>query len=229
MKPSAQVPSLRVRTPSVIRLLAGAGMVVLLVAGIFFWGRVASDDRAATLLTALWFGVVFIGGFLATRRRRDLRVSLAVGYALVAVGTVVLIGLPMFRTDEVSERVVTGALARDGGSSRNLELARGRFVALSHPGSGTAAVVELPGGRRKLTLTEFETDNGPDLRVYLSTEDPAQGGELGDFEDLGALRGNVGDQQYDIPMNVSLDRFHNVVIWCRAFSVGFTSASLESS
>lgn len=143
----------------------------------------------------------------------------------------------MLRTDEVNERVFTGEPASEGTPSRsneeerassgNLELARGRFVALAHSGSGTAAVVELSGGGRKLTLTDFETDNGPDLRVYVSTEDPARSGEVGDFEDLGALKGNVGDQQYDIPKDVDLGRFSNVVIWCRAFSVGFTSASLE--
>jgi hypothetical protein len=80
-----------------------------------------------------------------------------------------------------------------------------------------------------LTLTRFETDNGPDLRVYLSSRDPAGGGGLGDWEDLGGLKGNKGSQQYEIPAGVDVRRLSTVVIWCRAFSVGFTSASLAKT
>lgn len=85
---------------------------------------------------------------------------------------------------EVNERVVRAIGA-------NVQVASGLFVPIAHDGRGTAAVVELPGGKRKLTLTDFETDSGPDLRVYVSTGDPASGG-LGDFEDLGGLKGNIG-------------------------------------
>ena len=140
---------------------------------------------------------------------------------VTAVGVAVLLGLPMISTNEVNEQVVTA-----DAESGNEELATGRFGPLSHPGSGTATIVRLANGGHKLTLTDFETDNGPDLRVYLSTEDPAAGG-LGEFEDLGALKGNVGDQQYDIPSGVDVDRFAAVVVWCRAFSVGFTSAAIR--
>lgn len=224
------------------KLLAGLVVVVVLVAGVFFWGGVANDDRTAMFLTTLWFGAVLVGGYLATRARTGLRLPMAVGFVIVAIATTILVGLPMFQTNEVNERVVTGEPAtevlpneseqapdeEDEPAPRNVEVARGRFVALAHPGSGVAAVVKLAEGGRKLTLTKFETDNGPDLRVYLSTGDPASGGELGDFKDVGALKGNVGDQQYDIPRGIDVDRFDNVVIWCRAFSVGFTSASLAS-
>ncbi len=87
-------------------------------------------------------------------------------------------------------------------------------------------MVELPGGKRKLTLSDFETDPGPDLRVYVTTSDPANG-DLGDFRDLGALKGNVGNQQYDLSRGVDLKRYSTVVVWCRAFSVAFTSAPLR--
>jgi hypothetical protein len=156
-----------------------------------------------------------------------------------------LVALPSIRGKEVNERVVRGTpgsevremgeradgRAGQGGSqqSGNVQLASGSFGALAHPGQGTAAAVELPNGERKLTLTEFETDSGPDLRVYVSTTDPAAGGELGDFVDLGGLKGNKGNQQYTLPADLDLGRYSNVVIWCRAFSVGFTSASLAAS
>ncbi len=233
----------RTSAPIAVRLMATAAVMLVMVAGIFVFGRLADDDRTAMLYTGAWFGVVLIGGALLTRQRPSLRLPLGAGFVVVVAAATVVLGLPMLVDDEVNERVVTGAPAtaapsagaredasRAGRASRapagNVQVAGGRFGPLSHPGSGAAAVVELPSGERMLTLTEFETDNGPDLRVYLSTGNPAGGGELGDFEDLGGLKGNKGSQQYEIPKGVDVARFSNVVIWCRAFSVGFTSAPL---
>ena len=163
------------------------------------------------------------------RRRRALRVPLAIGYAAVTIAAGVLLGLPLLGDDRVDERVVTGVPASAATPERgNVQLAAGRFGSIAHPGSGRAAIVRLPNGDRKLTITDFETDNGPDLRVYLSTGDPARG-DLGDHEDLGGLKGNIGNQQYTVPKDVDLDRHSTVVIWCRAFSVAFTSAPLEKS
>ena len=44
--------------------------------------------------------------------------------------------------------------------------------------------------------------------------------------DLGALKGNRGNQQYRVPGDVDTARYSTVVVWCRAFSVPFTSARL---
>lgn len=50
--------------------------------------------------------------------------------------------------------------------------------------------------------------------------------EVGEFVDLGDLKGN---KQYEIPEGVDVSRFDTVVIWCRAFSVGFGAATLVAS
>jgi hypothetical protein len=219
------------------KVLAVLAVAIAMIAGIFFFGRLADDDRAAMALTGGWFAVVLIAGYLLTARRPALRLPMAAGYAAVAIAAGVLLGLPMLGDDEVNEQVVTGTPASaerppaSGGGAAparpkgNVQLATGRFGPIAHPGSGRAAIVELPGGERKLTLTDFETDNGPDLRVYLSTGDPADG-DLGDHEDLGALKGNVGNQQYGVPKDIDLDEHSTVVIWCRAFSVLFARAPL---
>jgi hypothetical protein len=219
------------RIPIGARLLAAIVMVALLVAGVFFFGRLADDEQVARALTAAWFGAVFACGYLITRRRRELRLPLASAFGAVAIAFALLVVLPSIRDKEVNERVVTGAPASAAlrADDVNAQLASGSFGALAHDGQGTAAVVELPSGERKLTLTEFETDAGPDLRVYVSTDDPADGGELGDFVDLGGLKGNKGNQQYTLPADLDIGRYSNVVIWCRAFSVGFTSAPLAAS
>jgi Electron transfer DM13 len=78
-----------------------------------------------------------------------------------------------------------------------------------------------------LTLTSFEVDNGPDLRVYLVAGAARDESEVDDSKDLGALNGNKGDQQYDIPCGLDLDRYSTVVIWCRASSVNFARAPLR--
>lgn len=94
--------------------------------------------------------------------------------------------------------------------------------------AGTATAFELPDGGRTLRLEDFETTNGPDLFVYLTAADAeASDPELdADFINLGDLRGNIGNQNYDLPDEVDLDRYDTVVIWCRRFSVSFGVADL---
>lgn len=234
---SAQPNPDRAAASIAVKLIAALAVMLVLVAGILVWGRLADDDRAAMLLTGAWFAIVLVAGALLTRKRTSLRLPLAVGFGIVAAAATILLGLPMLGDDVVDERVVTaepGAAASAGAASgeapsRNMQIASGTFRSIAHPGVGTAAVVKLANGKRMLTLTNFETDNGPDLRVYLSTDDPARGGDLGDTEDLGALKGNKGSQQYEIPSGIDVGRFSTVVIWCRAFSVAFTSAPLAKT
>ena len=240
----------RLETPVAVQVLAALGVMLVLVAGIFVWGRLANDDRTAMALTGAWFALVLVAGALLTRRRTSLRLPLGVGFGVVAAAATILLGLPMLGDDVVSERVVTGepqvaaaapapapapaaepdAAPRPAPApARNIQVASGAFQSIVHQGSGKAAVVKLVSGKRMLTLTSFETDNGPDLRVYVSTGNPHGGGDLGDFEDLGALKGNKGNQQYELPSDVDIGRFSTVVVWCRAFSVPFTSAVLRES
>ena len=156
--------------------------------------------------------------------------------------TAAAVGLYLGRStlvdDEVHEDVVTAApVTRErgepdpsrGGSDRprNVLLARGRFAPVAHSARGTASAIRRARGGSVLTLTSFEVDNGPDLRVYLVAGPARDESEVEDFSDLGALKGNKGDQQYELPRGLDLDRFSTVVIWCRAFSVNFARAPLR--
>ena len=109
-------------------------------------------------------------------------------------------------------------------------LIEGSFVDRSHPGSGLAKVLNDGTEQRFLRFEEFETDNGPDLFVYLTRADAvADAGAFGvdgDFVNLGRLKGNVGEQNYEIPVDVDLSEFDTVVVWCDRFSVAFTAADL---
>lgn len=111
-----------------------------------------------------------------------------------------------------------------------LALAEGTFVGRSHPGEGRAVVLNDGSAQRFLRFEDFETDNGPDLNVYLTKADAdADAGDFGrsgDFVDLGDLKGNIGPQNYEVPVAVDLDVFDTVVIWCVRFGVAFAAADL---
>lgn len=101
-----------------------------------------------------------------------------------------------------------------------VSLAEGDFTSLSrYTVTGTATVLNDGTEQRFLRLEGFESTNGPDLNVYLRADD-------GEFVDLGDLKGNIGDQNYEIPVDVDLDRFNTVEIWCVRFGVGFGEAEL---
>lgn len=115
----------------------------------------------------------------------------------------------------------------DGGPAT---LSRGRFRSLEHATRGSALVVELADGSRLVRLEGLETSNGPDLRVILSSEAPQDDWHVyddGELLDLGALKGNLGSSNYEIPADADLSDFESIVVWCRRFSVGFGVARLE--
>jgi electron transfer DM13 len=109
-------------------------------------------------------------------------------------------------------------------------LAQGEFHSVAHSTSGTATVHRLKNGSRVLRLTDFETSNGPDVRVYLvaadDASDSAQVTEAG-FVELGRMKGNKGNQNYELPSDIDLAHFRAVTIWCKRFSVNFGTAPLK--
>lgn len=227
-----------------VRILAALVVVAVVAAGVWLAGAVVSDDMNVAMgITAVWFGVAGLACFLIARSRRDLMLPVLGAYAVAAVAIGGWLGYSSLVDQEVNETVAVGAPASgaeaapseaapsDGAPAEaapapagNVQLASGEFSAAAHPTSGKAAVVKLAEGGSVLTLTDFETDPGPDLRVYLATDADAT-----DFKDLGPLKGNVGNQQYELPEGIDLDKYSTVVIWCRAFTVGFGQAPLSES
>ena len=123
-------------------------------------------------------------------------------------------------TDAIEEEII----------SEVVTIASGAFVDADdvHKGSGTALLLESDG-TTVLRLEDFETTNGPDLRVYLAVaESPDQPDDLdAGYLDLGKLKGNKGNQNYEIPADVDLSSYNSVVIYCKPFHVIFTVASLN--
>jgi hypothetical protein len=221
-------------TSVVGRLAAALAVVVITLAGIWISGGLITNDFAlAMALTAVWMGVAAAGCLFVAWRRPGLRVPVLGAYLLTAVVVGIYLGRSTILDDEVNERVVRVSPPVAAGEApasdrpRNVLLARGGFEPVAHSVTGTATAIRRAGGGNVLTLTGFEVDNGPDLRVYLVAGPARDESEVEDFEDLGALKGNKGDQQYDIPRGLDLGRYSTVVIWCRAFSVNFARAPLS--
>ena len=218
------------------QLLAALAVVVVVVAGIWVSGGLITNDFGlAMALTALWMGIAAAGCVLIAWRRRDLRIPVLGAYLLTAVVVGGYLGRSTVLDDEVNERVVRVTPPVPEGASagasaerpRNVLLRRGRFESLAHPAKGTATTIRTAAGARVLTLTNFEVDNGPDLRLYLVAGPARDESEVDDFKDLGALEGNKGNLQYELPRGVDLERYTTVVVWCRAFSVNFARAPLR--
>ncbi|MDP2691583.1 MAG: DM13 domain-containing protein [bacterium] len=98
-------------------------------------------------------------------------------------------------------------------------------VDLIHKGSGLALIYPETSEGPILRLENFSVTRGPNLYVYLSRNgNISSSDQLGTYHDLGPLKSSKGNQNYKLPSNHS--EFKSVVIWCKAFGVLFSSATL---
>ena len=107
-------------------------------------------------------------------------------------------------------------------------LAKGSFVAGSTAGDqaeGTATIYTLADGKRVLRLENFRTSNGPDLVAALHTGANPETDD-GSYFTLEGIKGNQGDQNYELPADLDVSKYRSVVIWCRTFNIVFGYATL---
>ena len=93
-----------------------------------------------------------------------------------------------------------------------------------HFGNGTARLIETGPGAFTVRLEDFAVRNGPDLFVYLS---PSADGYVDGAIELGRLKADRGNQNYEVPPGADTDDARSVVIWCRQFAVLFATAPLS--
>jgi hypothetical protein len=108
-------------------------------------------------------------------------------------------------------------------------LSSGDFASYAHETTGTAKIVKV-NDKNFIQLSNFKTSNGPDVHLYLvNGEDSSQDSvKKNGFIDLGTLKGNIGDQNYELPANADLNKYKAVSIWCARFAVAFGGASLTA-
>lgn len=228
------------------KLLAPPLVVLTLAIGLWFWAGVVAPGYWSTIaLGALWFVACSVLFGRVGKARPELRPW--VRGTFLACCAVAVFGFywTSIRDTVVDEQVVTGVPASAAGAGAtqlagdplapqperptpkrvNVIERSGAVRPQSHSASGTARVVRLSGGGRRLTLSDgFEIDPGPQVRVYLATDAAAS-----TFRDIGALKGSRGNQQYTIPAAVDLARYDTVVFWCVPFSQSLASAALTAA
>lgn len=155
-------------------------------------------------------------------RRPPIIVAGAVALVALVIALYLFQPWRVFTNREVNESLPAGT-----GSSATVA-ASGEFRSLAHDTTGRAQLVKLSGGGHVVQFTDLDTSDGPDLRVYLSEKDStAAETEFGaGYIELGRLKGNLGNQVYEIPAGTDLSRYRSVVIWCERFSTGFGVAPL---
>ncbi|MEV7523486.1 DM13 domain-containing protein [Streptomyces sp. NPDC091371] len=126
----------------------------------------------------------------------------------------------------------TPRTAPSGAAAGPLTIAQGSLISHEHTTTGTVKLVRLADGSHTLRLENLDTSNGPDLRVWL-TDAPVKEGvagwrvfDDGKYVSLGKLKGNKGDQNYEIPAGVNPGDYGSVTIWCDRFDVSFGAAAL---
>jgi len=154
-------------------------------------------------------------------------------WILTLVGVPVLVGAWWaFRPEKlfINEKVNEAAPAAL--SAEPQAVYTGRLEGKIHQTSGRATIYKTADGKEYLRLSDFTTSNGPDVHVVLvQAEDKALDGEVvkGKLEsvELGTLKGNQGDQNYDLPASADLSKYQAVAIYCERFHAIFGVARLE--
>lgn len=185
-----------------------------------------------------------------TRRRAVWMTIGGVLLVVVVVGALLFQPWLLFIDDQVDEAEDASAVVgtasaglsdtsvpeATGSAPTRVELASGEFIDAEHGTSGKAVVFRRSDGSRFLRLAGLDTSNGPDLHVWIT--DQRSGGDCegcfdswgiyddGDYVKLGALKGNQGNQSYEIPDDADLAGMQSVVIWCDRFNVAFGTADI---
>jgi hypothetical protein len=116
--------------------------------------------------------------------------------------------------------------------SKAKTLETGTFHGKVHSTSGRATIYQQEDGKLVLRLTSFKTSNGPDVHVILIAAKDADDDanflkSSTERVELGKLKGNEGDQNYEIPTGTNLSKFQTVSVYCERFNANFGAAPLE--
>jgi hypothetical protein len=251
MAASTISPTVIHRTRRISRLEIGAAALYVVVLLVLLARE--PDILQAPFESARAVVVTFGGGLLAIAA---LAVMMRLGVApllrVLVIGVPVVLASwwllePFFVDDVVNERFSTSIAAEERKSAvvpstvpdANATptppavaagpqlLGSGSFVGLAgHDGTGNAGIFRLEDGSLVVRLENFDIDNGPDLELYLvpGTESYSPGDES---VHLGPLKGNVGNQTYDVPQDFEVGPGPwTVLVWCESFTVEFVGASV---
>jgi hypothetical protein len=143
----------------------------------------------------------------------------------------------LFYNEEVneespSESAGSSAPDRPAEAAGPVAVSSGKFHGVAHEGAGDAIVYRQEDGSYVLRLENLDIFNGPDLYVYAvaapDATDDATVLEAG-FLNAGRLKGNQGNQTYELPADFDPAAYRSISVWCQRFSVNFATAPLQQS
>lgn len=142
------------------------------------------------------------------------KTKIMIGIVIILLAGIAYYGLsPLWRTITLDESMPVSTTA--------VISARPIVATTAHPASGTVSLLQRDN-EAFLRYENFQTINGPDLKVYLSTDLKAT-----EFVDLGPLKATDGNVNYSIPTGTDVQKYRYALVWCEQFGVLFNSADLQ--
>src|SRR5262249_33630189 len=98
--------------------------------------------------------------------------------------------------------------------------------------TGRATIYKRPDGEEYLRLSDFKTARDESIHVFLgrsSDSNLAQGAANGGLDGIyvGPLKGNQGDQNYDLPATADLNKYDAVIVYSHRAREVYGLANLE--
>ncbi len=142
--------------------------------------------------------------------------------AIIVIGIATYLIYPVFNVKEANEASPLQEINGENAEEINVKIiSQGEFVASAHEVKGKALIIK-EDNKKILRFEDFETINGPDLRIYLSNDL-----DVDDSIDLGPIKATKGNVNYEIDNSIDTLKYDKVLVWCRAFKVLFSYSDLE--
>ncbi|MCH8745124.1 MAG: DM13 domain-containing protein [Chloroflexi bacterium] len=140
----------------------------------------------------------------------------------------------MSKVDQMVDQAMPEAMASESSADGPVKLKTGelRDADNFHKGSGQATIYRNTDGSHLLRLENLKVTNGPELHVILTPHpNPMSRSDVSapGYVDLGRLKGNIGNQNYEIPADVDVAAQGSIVIYCKPFHVIFSVATLQDA
>lgn len=220
-----------------IARVAGMGLVWLAIAvwrpGILggFW----HSPRAIAAIVGGFVALVAVEWFL--RRRGWPKLGRGVFYTLLIAGILAAV-IPSFidksvhekESDTFSNAQPAPSSSPDPGVSPPtvtgpVELGRAELSGIDHDASGTVRVARDADGRLAVRFENLDVEPGPDYYIWLVPGEDRENTDGG--ANLGRIKANKGDQEYQADADFTADVPVTVLIWCRAFAVPVGNATIS--
>jgi hypothetical protein len=100
-------------------------------------------------------------------------------------------------------------------------LKQGTLTGIGHNANGVVKIYDA-SGNKVVYFETFLSQDGPDLKVYLSKDIDAK-----EYIRLGVLKSTSGMQSYNVPLTIDASTYSYVHIWCERYSVVFARAEMK--